>query len=190
MRFVFFRWCLGLLIAGLALPAEIRSGGKTREEAVFLFENRKVVFAVPEGCGFSSDKDDEGTLAVRIADPKNKVRAEMVFAPDPERRFARAAERQEKMVDMFQRFVADSVEKAMQFQELEPAVGAATYCVFTDARLAAEKKIPEGEYLHFTTGLKAWPGVVVVFRVFTNDIASKEYKGVMAMLRDSVHEAR
>lgn len=183
MRFFAPALFLVSVAAALALPTS-----KSKEETVFLFENRKVAIAVPEGCGFASDKDDEGTMAVQIADPKNKVRAEIVFAPDPEQRFARATDRQEKMVDMFQRFVGDSVEKAMQFQELEPTVGAGTYCVFTDAKLAAEKKVPEGEYLHFTTGLKSWPGVVAVFRIFTNDTASKEYKGVMAMLRESVAE--
>lgn len=181
----FLSWLLlGVLFAGAGLQAE----SKVKEETIFLFENRKVTVAVPEGCGISSDKDEEGTMLVRIADPKKRVSAEIVFAPDPERRFSRAVERQEKLVELFQGVVADSVQKAMQFEELEPAVGGGTYCVFTDAKLAGEKKIPDGEYLHFTTGMKWWPGVVAVFRVFTNDTAAKEYKAVMTMLRESVAE--
>ena len=35
---------------------------------------------------------------------------------------------------------------------------------------------------------KAWPGVVAVFTLFSNDTTSKEYQGVMNMLRDSVEE--
>lgn len=188
MKLLFSWLMLGVLC--VAAQTESKPAAKERVETVFLFENRKVAVAVPEGLGFSSDKDDEGTMAVRLADPKDRVRVEIVFAPDPEKRFARAADRQEKMVDMFQAFVADSKEKAMQFEELAPASGGGTFCVFTDAKLAGGKKIPAGDFLHFTTGLKSWPGVVVVFRVFCNDTTSKEYRSVMAMLRQSVHEAR
>jgi hypothetical protein len=84
--------------------------------------------------------------------------------------------------------VEGSVEKAMQFEELDPKVGAGTYCVFTDANLVGKAKLPPGEFLHSTTGLKAWPGVVAVFTLLSNDTTSHEYTSVMKMLRTSVEE--
>ena len=80
-------------------------------------------------------------------------------------------------------------QSLLQFEELDPRVGSGTYCVFTDARMVG-KKIPRGEYLQTTTGLKAWPGVVAVFTLFSNDTTSPEYREVMTMLRESVTEAR
>jgi hypothetical protein len=99
-----------------------------------------------------------------------------------------ARARKEKMVELFQEYVDSSVEKAMQFEELDPRTGAGTYCVFTDASLVGKKKFPPGEFLHFTTGLKAWPGVLAIFRVFSNDTTSAEYRAAMKMLRESVQE--
>jgi hypothetical protein len=92
------------------------------------------------------------------------------------------------MNEMFDEYVASSTEKAMQFEELDPQTGAGTYCVFTDANLASQEKRPAGEYLHLTTGIKAWPGVVAVFRLFSNDTRSAEYQALLKMLRESVEE--
>ena len=76
----------------------------------------------------------------------------------------------------------------MQFEELEPRTGAGTYCVFTDANLIGKAEVPAGEYLHLTAGLKAWPGVVAVFRLFSNETDSPEYQALMKTLRESLLE--
>ncbi len=175
------------LVLGCALGS-LAAAEKAQEENVFIFENRKVSVAVPPGLGFASEKDDAGMISVQIADKKNALNAHLVFVEDPENRFASERVRKEKMVDLFEDFVGRSVEKAMQFEELQPKSGAGTYCLFTDADLVGKTELPPGEFRHFTTGIKAWPGVVVVFRVYANDTGSKEYKAVMAMLRDSVEE--
>jgi hypothetical protein len=60
--------------------------------------------------------------------------------------------------------------------------------VFTDAKLASQEKRPAGEYLHLTAGIKAWPGVVAVFRLFSNDTTSPEYQSLLKMLRESLEE--
>lgn len=166
----------------------LAAAAKTQEENVFIFENRKVSIAVPAGLGFASEKDDAGLISVQLADKKNSINAHIVFVEDPENHFAAERVRKEKMVDLFEEYVARSVEKAMQFEELQPKSGAGTYCMFTDAELVGKATLPAGEFRHFTTGIKAWPGVVAVFRVYANDTDSKDYKAVMAMLRDSVEE--
>jgi hypothetical protein len=161
---------------------------KNREEAVFIFQNRKVAVAVPEGLGFQSSKDERGIVSFRLGHPKDKLSLQVSFLPDPDARFSSARSRKEFINDTFHDYLPESVEKAMQFEELDPKVGAGTYCVFTDASLVGKPNLPRGEYLQTTTGVKAWPGVVAVFTLFSNETTSKEYRAVMSMLRDSVEE--
>lgn len=161
---------------------------KTHEETVFVFQNRRITFAVPEGLGFASSKDDRGVISVRLGHPKEKVSLEITFRPDPDGAFATARGRKEFMNEVFHSFVASSVEKAMQFEELDPRFGAGTYCVFTDASLVGKTKLPSGEFLHSTTGLKTWPGVVAIFTLYSNDTKATEYQAIMTMLRESVGE--
>jgi hypothetical protein len=165
------------------------AAGGEREESVFLFQNRRVTIEVPEKLGFASSKNERGIISVRLGHPKEKISLEIAFLPDPEGRFSTARNRKEFMNETFRDYLADSVEKAMQFEELDPKVGAGTYCIFTDAALVGRAALPRGEYRQTTTGLKAWPGVVAVFTLFSNDTTSREYRAVMAMLRDSVIEA-
>lgn len=173
-----------LLLACSLLAAEPAE----RDETIFLFQNRKVTVAVPPGLGFLSSKDDRGVISIRLGHPKDKISLQMTFLPDPEGRFATARSRKEFMNDTFHEYVAASVEKGMQFEELDPKVGGGTYCVFTDARLVGKSKLPRGEFLQTTTGLKAWPGVVAVFTIFSHNTTSEEYVAVMDMLRNSVQE--
>ena len=178
MRFLLF---LGFFAAAGAAP-------KIQEETVFIFQNRRVTIAVPEGLGFASSKDDRGLISAKLGHPKAKISLEITFRPDPDGAFATARSRKEFMNEIFHVYVDNSTEKAMQFEELEPRVGAGTYCVFTDASLVGKKKLPPGEYLHSTTGLKTWPGVVAIFSLFSNDTKSKEYQALMTMLRESIAE--
>lgn len=177
---------LRLLLFFLVVAAS--AAGGEREESVFLFQNRRVTIEVPEKLGFASSKNERGIISVRLGHPKEKISLEIAFLPDPEGRFSTARNRKEFMNETFRDYLADSVEKAMQFEELEPKTGSGTYCVFTDAKLVGKTKLPPGEYLHSTAGLKTWPGVVAVFTVFSNEITSKEYQSVMTMLRQSVQE--
>jgi hypothetical protein len=171
---------LGLLLGRSALAA-------VNEETMFLFQNRKITIAVPSTLGFSSSKNERGIISFRLGHPRELISLEVAFLPDPDGRFAHARNRKEFMNETFQDYLGDSVEKAMQFEELDPKIGTGTYCIFTDAKLVG-KKIPRGEYLHTTTGLKAWPGVVAVFTLFSNDTNSGEYREVITMLRESVTE--
>jgi hypothetical protein len=161
---------------------------KDHVESVFLFQNRKVTFNVPDGLGFSSNKDHNGTMTVLIADQKEKVGCQIVFLPDTEDFFATARNRKEFMNAKFQHRLQGSVEKAMQFEELDPKVGQGTYCVFTDTELVGKTKLPPGQFLNSTAGIKSWPGVIAVFEIFSQDLKSKEYLAVMKMLRESLHE--
>jgi hypothetical protein len=174
---------LALLLA--AAPAR---AAKEYKETLFLFENRQVVFTLPAGFGFSTTKNDQGLFTVHIADAKKRVAMQMTFLPDAQSQLADSRSRKEFIFQNFQERVEPSVEKAMQFQELEPKTGAGTYCVLTDEALAAMKKVPKDEFRNSTIGLKTWPGVAAVFTVSSNGTATKEYQTVLALLREGIRE--
>lgn len=179
------------VVALLCLGVVFARGAATltpHEETLSLFENRKVVVAVPEGFDFVVNKGDGGIQQVMLHDPKKRVSLDIVFLPDPEEQFKPARPRREMLAEQFSDYVDSSSEKGMQFEELEPRTGAGTYCVFTDAKLIGKTDLPEGEYLHLTAGLKTWPGVFAVFRLFSNDTSSAEYQAAMKLLRESLEE--
>lgn len=175
---------LALFAAGLTSPL----AAKPQEETVFLFENRRVVLLVPDGFGFANSKDQQGLMTIEIGHPKEKARLTITFVPDPEQVFMAARARKEYIHDQYAEFVDNSVEKAMQFEELDPRQGEGTYCVFTDEKLVGKTTYPPGEYLNLVCGVKAWPGVAALFRLFTNDTQSREYLAILTMLRESVEE--
>jgi hypothetical protein len=143
-----------------------------REEAVLIFGNRKVSCAVPEGFNYATARDDLGLVHIRLEHDTGKVSLELRFMPDPESQFSTARARREMVAEMFSSYVESSTEKGIQFEELGPRTGAGTYCVFTDAKLVGQAKLPAGEYLHLTAGVKTWPGVVVLFQLFSNETTS------------------
>ena len=169
--------------AALAAPKE-----KARDELLVLFGQRRVTLAVPAGFVFSSDKDERGLITARLADPKEKITLEISFLPDSDGEAATPRGRKEFLVQTFQRYVAASVEQAMQFEELEPRAGAGTYCVFTDQDLVGKTKLPPGEYLYSTTGVKAWRGCLAVFTLLSQSTTSDEYRSAMKLLRESLVE--
>jgi hypothetical protein len=170
------------------VAADTARAASRHEETIPLTETRKLSLVIPDGFTYQATKDEAGAVNVQLATAHDRLTLNLVFLPDPEGEFANARARKEKMVELFQSFVDSSVEKAMQFEELEPKVGAGTYCVFTDAGLVGKAPYPPGDYLHFTTGVKAWPGVVVIFGLFSNDTTSPDYLAAMKMLRESVGE--
>jgi hypothetical protein len=174
-------WSLHAAITGALLADE-------REESLPLFQNRKVSLVFPSDYRFASVKSDVGIVSVSLADPNEKLSLSIRFLPATDEFYASARSRKEFIDDAFRHYVASSVEKAMQFEELEPKTGAGTYTVFTDASLVGKSSLPPNEYLHCTMGVKSWPGVVAVFSLFSNDTTSKEYQAVMRMLRESVYE--
>ncbi len=186
-------------VAGLsgraAVPVEAGTAGaavapatEAREEVFPLYEGRRAAVTVPPGYQAVLKRDPAGVIALELAAPHQRVTLSVVFLPDADDAVANARTRREKMFELFQEFVEASTEKAMRFEELEPRVGAGTYCVFTDARLVGKAPYPPGEYLHVTAGVKAWDGMIAVFKCFSNDTTSADYQTVLRLLRESLSE--
>ncbi len=172
------------ILSGLMISA----AGLVREESVLIFGSRKISVVPPIGFTVAKGGDNTGEIALRLSDAKERHSLEIAFLPDAEARQSSPRARREMMNDLFREYVGSSQEKGMQFEELEPRTGAGTYCVFTDANLIGRAEVPAGEYLHLTAGLKAWPGVVAVFRLFSNETDSPEYQALMKTLRESLLE--
>ena len=179
-----------VLLVGSLLVVLARAAATLQpaEQAVMLFENRKVGLAVPDGFKCAVNPGQGGTAQVLITDERKTASLELLFVPDAEEQLNSARARREMLVEQFADYVDSSSEKGMQFEDLQPRTGAGTYCVFTDAKLVGQTNLPPGEYLHLTAGVKAWPGVAVIFRLFSNDTTSAGYRPLLKMLRESVHE--
>jgi hypothetical protein len=177
-------------IACLLLAAAVGVGAvpKSRELKIALSEDREVIVAVPEVFALLTGQDQDGAIGIKLSNPDESVTIDITFLPDPEGRFAQARGRTELLHERFAEYVDSSTEKGMQFEELEPRLGAGTYCVFTDVNLVGKTQLPRGEYLHLTAGVKSWRGVIAVFRCFSNDTTSAGYRAIFTMLRESVHE--
>lgn len=174
--------CLGaFVLAAWAAP-------EAREESVFIFSNRRVAFAVPAGFSFNVERNDAGVVGVRIeqATPTGAT-LQVSFVADREGELVTARGRKEFMHAHFQSYLLASVDRVMQFEELQPRAGGGTYAVFTDASLVG-KTPPAGEYLLCTAGVKAWSGVGAVFTLLSNATDSPAHRSLLAMLRESAWE--
>src|SRR5688500_1767330 len=115
------------LIIALLVPAIALASGtvpKAREQKIALTESREVIIAVPDGFALVTGRDDSGIVAVKLSDPKESVTIDLQFLPDAEGKYAATRARLELMHEMFSEYVDASTEKAMQFEELEPRIGA------------------------------------------------------------------
>lgn len=177
------------LLACLPLAAPLGGfAAAQRAESVLIFEGRKVSVAIPPGFTVTRGRDEAGLVNLNLADAARQVSLQLVFVPEAGERIATARARRERMVELFEPYVAGSVEQAMRFEELEPRRGAGTHCVFTDSSLVGRTELPAGEYRHLTVGLKGWPGVMVIFRLFSQDLTGADYLAGLRLLRESVEE--
>lgn len=174
---------MGLLIAPLTAPAAAQ-----REEILELAPGRRVTIAVPAGFVVERASDPAAPPELRLRDAAGVVSLDLAFLPDPEGRAATPRARRERLVELFQEHVSASVEQAMRFEELEPRRGAGTWCLFTDRALVGRAELPPNEYRLLAVGVKAWPGVMVVFRLFSQDADSPAHRAAWALLRESVEE--
>jgi hypothetical protein len=168
----------------------VAAAAPAREETIAISPTRTITVNVPDGFTYRAGIDANGALAVTLLDARERVSLQVVFAPDGEGLFKSERARKELMHERFAAYVEGSVEKAMRFEELAPRIGAGTFCVFTDAKLAgrAPAEYPAGEYLHLTVGAKAWPGAVATFTLFSQDTESAVYRAALGALRESIHE--
>ena len=168
--------------AGAALFAKEKSN-----DQVLLLGDRRVTIAVPDGYTYSSGRDEQGVIMVKIANAREKIELQVRFQPDPESRLGSESQQMEFLANVCQQYAESSVEKSYDFKPLAPHHGSGTYCSFTDASLVGHEP-PPGEVRNVTTGVKAWSGWAFVFTVLSNDTDSKEYQTLLKLVRESFEE--
>lgn len=178
------------LFIALSVPRAVGAltGPSPDVQTVVLEAGRPVAIVVPVGFKFEQARDADGAPRAVLNAADGTASLDLLFLPDPDGRALRLRGRNELMAGIFHEFVAGSVEKAMEFEELTPKRGSGTFCVFTDALLVGKAELPRGEYHHLTVGVKAWEGVMLVFRLFSQDLKSEAHMAAMRVLRESVEE--
>ena len=176
------------LFSLLAIDARLLAKDPARTETLFLFQNRRVAIAVPEGYVYSSGRDARGIITAKLVDPKQKLELQVSFQPDADGRLATEAGQMAFLAQVCRPYVDGSVERSYNFKALEPNRGSGTYCVFTDAGLVG-KEPPKGEFVNVTTSVKSSPGLAIIFTLLSNDTASKEYQAALKLLKESFEEA-
>lgn len=176
------------LAAGLLVAPLSAAGAAQREEILELAPGRRVTVAVPPGFVVERAGDPAAPPELRVRDAAGTVSLDLAFLPDPEGLAGTPRARRERLVELFQEHVSASVEQAMRFEELESRRGAGTWCLFTDRALVGRAELPPNEYRLLAVGVKAWPGVMVVFRLFSQDADSPAHRAAWALLRESVEE--
>ncbi len=171
------------LTAGTALFAKEKS-----QEQTLLLDNHRVTIAVPDGYVYSSGRDDQGVMMAKITDTKETIDLQVRFQTDPGSQLGAESQQMAFLASICQQYAEGSVEKSYEFKALDPRRGSGTYCSFTDASLVGRQPYPKGEFLHVTTGVKAWSGCALIFTVLSNDTTSKEYLTALKLLKESFEE--
>jgi hypothetical protein len=177
---------ISLALFTFAVGAALLAKEKPNDQ-ILLLGDRRVAIAVPDGYIYSSGRDEQGVIMVKIADPRDKIDLQVRFQPDPESRLGAESQQMEFLANVCRQYAEGSVEKSYDFKPLAPHHGSGTYCSFTDASLVGQEP-PKGEFLHVTTGVKAWSGWALVFTVLSNDTDSKEYQTALKLVQESFEE--
>lgn len=174
----------------LALCALTSGMAQTREETLPIANGRTLFVTVPEGFSYNTGANELGEFGFVLVDYKAGVKMQVMLHGDEEGIFEEGRARRERLYDEFKGYVEQSRQGGMQFEELAPAAGKLTTCVFTDKVLIDKpvSEYPRGEYLHLTVGVKAWPGFVATVMLFSNDLKGPQHLAALKVLSESVQE--
>ncbi len=86
--------------------------------------------------------------------------------------------------------LANAADRAVERElGLIPVGGGATGLFFrvTESTLVSRKRIPDGEYLHLTSGVVATGGLVLTFTILTNERSSSVIDKALEMVAGAAH---
>lgn len=174
----------------LALSLFLSAGIRAEERSVTIFEGRKISVSVPKGWKFGEASDPRtGVHTLEWLDSSGEVQLDISFLPDSKGRLATREGLEGEMKRAMAFYLEDSVERQMKFSALQTPDGICEYTSFTDRRLVG-KKIPEGEKLISTTGIRAWKGVSLYFTLLSNSRDTQAFRQALEIVRSGVSETR
>jgi hypothetical protein len=173
---------LGVFLMAGAVNAE--------ERLVTIFERRQISVSVPTGWRFEESRDSKtGVQTVEIVDPKREIQLNASFLPDPEGRLAARGGLEAEMRRVFAFYLTGSVEREMKFTSLDVPGGVGAYTSFTDSALVG-RKVPNGEHLISTIGIRSWKGAYLIFTLLSNSRDTDPYLKALEIIRAGLKEAR
>jgi hypothetical protein len=174
-----------LLAFGVFLLAGV---ARAEERSVTIFEGRKISVSVPTGWKFGEAQDPKtGVQTLEWLEPSGEVQLDISFLPDSKGRMATREALEAEMKRTLSFYLTDAVEREMRFTSLETADGVCEYTSFTDRRLVG-RKIPEGERLISTTGMRSWKGVYLLFTLLSNSRDTEAFRQAIEIVRTGVKE--
>lgn len=177
-------------VAAALLLALTPAARPLEPQTVTLFEGRQISVPVPEGWKYEEGQDPHhGIPTVRIEAPKEEIVLEVSFFPDPDGRLASREDLETEARRLFDFYLETSVEKEMRPTSFETPDGLGIYTSFTDSKLDP-KKIPEGEKLISTTGIRSWKGAYMIFTLLTDTTGSSAYKKALELVRSGIRQTK
>jgi hypothetical protein len=173
-----------------ALILLLSAGGVgAAERPVEILGGRKLSVQVPKDWTFEEVRDPKsGIPALRWLDPSGEIRLDVSFFPDANGWVSTREGLDAEMEKIFTFYRDGAVEKEKKAVNLKPASGIGAYMSFTDRSLVG-KKLPPGERLISTTGIRSWKGAYLVFTLLSNSRDSAACRQALDIVRSGVKEA-
>lgn len=181
---------VALQLLALALCAASRQV-EAETKIVTIFEGRQVSVDVPPGWKFVEKHNRAtGVQTLEILDAREEVELDISFVPDPADRLASREGLETEMRKAFQFYLDSSVEREMKFTFFDAPDGRGGYTSFTDRSLVGRTKIPKGERLISTPGMRSWKGAYLIFTLLTNSADTKTWREALEIVRTGLKQTR
>jgi len=177
---------IGPLAAWAAFFAAAVVLGAESTRSVAIFEGQQVEIPVPAGWEIDERQDPKtGLQSVELSDPGKDAELSISFMPDSQGSMSTRGGLEKLARHVFGTYLESSVEKQMKLTYFEAPGGAGVYTSFTDAKLDP-KRIPEGEKLMSTAGLRSWKGGYLIFTLLTNTRDSVAYRKALDIVQSGL----
>jgi hypothetical protein len=170
-------------VLALATPAAAQS-----QRILALPAGPKIVIDVPMGYSFRADFDQVGNARVLLENPVWPIEMVVLVIQDPDPDITTEEWQRNSVITMLAQALPDAKEKDYSFKPLKPRTGTGIYCQLTDAALKKGDRLPPGQWIHLTGGVKTWRGCAVGFQILSNDLTSEEYREALELFRSSFVE--
>ena len=178
------RCCLGLALGFFVAVVTVFA----EERSVTIFEGRKISLSVPQEWRFEESRDSKtGLQTIQVVDPTSEVRLDVSFFPDAEGRVATRQGLEAEMTTVFAFYRAGAVEQEMKLTTFDAPDGIGAYTSFTDRSLVG-RKLPEGQRLISTTGMRSWKGAYLVFTLLSNSRDTDAYRQGLGIVQSGLKE--
>lgn len=136
----------------------------------------KINFTVPMGYSFEARNNTDGSVGIKMENPVWGIGIFVIIASEPEPAVTTRTWQQSTLISHIAQHMSRARESDYVFKPLTPIKGTGIYCVFSAVEPGEVVEPGPGQSTHVTGGIKAWPGRVILFHIFSNGVKSEEYQ--------------